>query len=79
MRLQAVPGRNPRAVTTGRHIRQARKAKGLSQSQLARLLPDAHDSYVSRWETGQHMPSWDHLEAVAEALDVTVAWLLSDD
>jgi transcriptional regulator with XRE-family HTH domain len=64
----------------GARIRSARQAKGFSQRQLADLLPGATESNnVSRWERGKTMPSWPTLEALAKALDVPVAWLLSED
>jgi len=63
----------------GERIRQAREAKGLSQSGLARLLPTAAEGRdVSRWERGLNMPSWTNLQALAEALEVTIGWLLDD-
>jgi len=64
----------------GERIRQAREAKGLSQSGLARLLPGgAEGRDVSRWERGLNMPSWPNLQALAVALDVSIGWLLGDD
>lgn len=63
----------------GVRIRQAREAKGLSQARLARMLPSAAEGRdVSRWERGLNMPSWANLQALAAALEVTVAWLLED-
>jgi transcriptional regulator with XRE-family HTH domain len=65
----------------GARIKAARDAKGVSQNALARMIPDESVSggYVSRWERGENMPSWTNLEAVALALDVTIAWLLEND
>jgi transcriptional regulator with XRE-family HTH domain len=64
----------------GARIRSAREAKGFSQWQLADLIPGAAEgNSVSRWERGKTMPSWPTLEALAKALDVPVAWLLSED
>ena len=63
----------------GARIRTAREAKGLSQAGLARLLPSAAEGRdVSRWERGLNMPSWPNLQALATALEVTVAWLLDE-
>jgi transcriptional regulator with XRE-family HTH domain len=63
----------------GERIRVARVAKGLSQSALARELPGGSEGRdVSRWERGQNMPSWPNLQAIAGALDLTVADLLAD-
>jgi transcriptional regulator with XRE-family HTH domain len=78
--LQAVPGQTPRAVRVGARIKAARTAKGMSQSAFARALPGhVADSYVSRWERGINMPSWDHLEHIATLLEMTVGELVDDD
>lgn len=64
----------------GARIRSAREAKRLSQRELADLIAGPVESNtVSRWERGEIMPSWPYLEAVARALDVTIAWLLTND
>ena len=70
-----------RTARIGARIRMAREARGLSQNALARLIPadPVSGSYVSRWERGENRPSPEHLELVASALDVTVAWLNADD
>ena len=75
LNLQSLPGKDPRAVRVGARIRAARDAKGVTQSQLARAI-EVPDSYISRWERGDNMPSWDNLEAIAAELGVTLGSLV---
>lgn len=64
----------------GARIRAARTAKGLSQRELARMLPGAYEARdVSRWETGKHTPALATLRAVARATDVRLSALLDDE
>ena len=56
-------------------LRAARKSKRLSQADLAKrtdLLPSA----VSHFENGRRSPSFDNLRKLADALAVTVDYLL---
>lgn len=59
----------------GERIRKSRKAKGLSQEQLARKLHVTQGA-VSQWEKELTRPDFDLLDALAEALDTTVSYLL---
>lgn len=69
-----------RTKQIGRRIRAARKAEGLSQVELARLLPGTlSDNSISGWENGRHRPSAAHLEALAHALDRPVAYFYGND
>ena len=61
---------------TGELIAQCRKARGLSQGELASRL-HVTDKAVSKWETGRGMPGIDMLEPLAEALELSVSELLS--
>ena len=63
------------AEKTGTFIAELRKEQGLTQRQLAEQLL-VSDKAISRWETGHGMPDLDNLEALADALDVSVAELL---
>lgn len=61
------------APDIGRRIAAARKARGLTQVQLAERLDVNHRS-VSRWETGRRLPT--DLPKVAAALETTTAALI---
>ena len=63
------------ATKTGSFIAHLRKEQGLTQKQLAEKL-FVSDKAVSRWEAAHGMPDLDNLEALAAALDVSVAELL---
>lgn len=62
----------------GNRIKAARKAKGLSQSELSELI-DRSVGYMSYIETGSKKPSLETLIQIANALDVTINELLSDN
>lgn len=62
----------------GNRIKTARKAKGLSQSELSELI-DKSVGYMSYIETGSKKPSLETLIQIANALDVTIDELLSDN
>ena len=63
------------ATSTGTFIATLRKEQGLTQHQLAeRLL--VSDKAISRWETGRGLPDLDNLEALSEALGVSIPELL---
>ena len=62
----------------GNRIKAARKAKGLSQSKLSELI-DKSVGYMSYIETGSKKPSLETLIQIANALDVTIDELLSDN
>ena len=64
------------AKKTGELIAECRKARGLSQGELASRL-HVTDKAVSKWETGRGMPGIDTLEPLAEALGLSVSELLS--
>lgn len=63
---------------TGAFIAQRRKARGLTQSQLAAHLA-VTDKAVSRWECGRGFPDPATLPALAEALGVTVTELVNGE
>ena len=63
---------------TGTAIRLLREKNHLTQNQLAELL-QVSDKTVSKWETGKGYPDITLLAAIAEALHVSVAELLSGD
>lgn len=58
--------RNPKL---GSFIREARRAKGLSQSELARAL-GYHPQFISNWERGESRPPMEKLAALSRLLGV---------
>src|SRR5579859_2820007 len=58
-------------------IREARKAAGLSQGQVARLLGLQRPS-VSEIEAGRRRVSGDEITRLAELFDVSPSWLLGE-
>lgn len=65
------------AAIAGQAIRRERKAAGLSQAALAERIGVAQPTIV-RWEDGTRAPDVNALSAVAEALGVSAADLLTD-
>ena len=57
-------------IELGSKIRQARKAKGYSQEQLAELAEIA-PNYLGEVERGQKMPRMDVFVRIIKALDVS--------
>lgn len=62
----------------GNKIYNLRKAKNLTQAQLAEIL-NVSPKTISRWETGEGYPEISILKPLADALGVTVDDLLSDN
>ncbi|MEG1593636.1 MAG: helix-turn-helix transcriptional regulator, partial [Oscillibacter sp.] len=63
------------AKQTGALVARRRRARGLSQAELAEEL-HISDKTVSKWETGRGMPGIDLLEALGEALQLSVSELV---
>lgn len=61
----------------GKNVQRERKKKGLTQEQLAEAAGISW-SAVSRFETGQSMPSLERIIKIAEVLDVGIETLLYD-
>lgn len=59
----------------GENIRALRKARGLSQQELAERLHVVRQT-VSKWEQGLSVPDADMLVRLAECLEVSVEELL---
>ena len=63
-------------MSFGERLKRARRAKGLTQRRLAHQL-DMRSVTISEWERGQvKSPDIDLLAPVADALDVSIEWLL---
>jgi transcriptional regulator with XRE-family HTH domain len=63
--------------TLGERIRQARKAKGISQEGLA-LEADIDRSYIGGVERGERNPSFKKLCMIAKAVGTDVGTLCKD-
>lgn len=59
------------------NIRRVRKKKGWSQKELGEMI-GSHLSHINRIETGKYKPSLDVLKKIADALEVTLDYLVSD-
>lgn len=64
----------------GQNIKRAREAKGWNQVTLAQhaLGAASKQHQLSRWESGEHMPTIPSLQRLASALSLSVADLLDD-
>jgi len=62
----------------GGNIRMARRRKGLTQGELARLA-EMHSVPLSDIERGKHLPSLPVLRRLASALGTTCGALLGED
>ncbi len=63
--------------TFGKKLREAREAKGLSQSKLAKQI-SSHHSIVGKYERDEVKPTIDVVKRLAEELDTTVGYLLGE-
>lgn len=64
-------------VSLGHNIREFRKARGWSQTDLAERI-GSHLSHVNRVETGKYTPALDFVINVARAFGVSIDALLAD-
>lgn len=64
-------------MNIGNKIAEARKKKNLTQEQLADLLKVTRQS-ISRWESNQTYPDMDNIVFLAEILEVSCDYLLTD-
>ena len=62
----------------GNRIREARRAKGLSQAQLAAMIGEKNTT-ISNWEVGVSKPDIDALCELSKALEVSANDLLMAD
>lgn len=60
------------------NLKRIRIERGLSQEKLAEIV-DLHRTYISGIERGMRNVSLRNIEKIAEALDVGVVELLTDD
>lgn len=64
-------------MTTGARIKAARKAAGMTQAELAAKLGISFQS-VAQWENDLRNPKYETLQKIANALGITVLYLMSD-
>lgn len=76
--LPPVPAPIAPSRTLGRRLRDARKAKGLTQAELGAVLGLEDENTaaprISRYERGDRMPDEKTMEVLAEALELPVAY-----
>ena len=60
----------------GERLREARTAKGLTQSELGRLVGGVGKTTISQYENGIRKPDIETLERLADVLNRSVDWLL---
>ena len=65
-------------MTFGEKLKAARKEAGLSQEQFAEKMSVSR-SAVAKWESDKGMPDVNNLKVMAQLLDVSVDYLLSED
>lgn len=64
------------SISFGKKIKDARKAKGLTQKQLAAKINAAHNS-ISDWENDKNKPDPDTIELLCGVLNITPNYLLA--
>lgn len=64
------------SISFGEKIKDARKAKGLTQKQLAAKINAAHNS-ISDWENDKNKPDPDTIELLCGVLEITPNYLLA--
>lgn len=63
--------------TFGKRLRDSRKEKGYSQSQLAKMLSTNH-SVIGKYERDEVIPSIEVVKKLAKLIDTTVAYLIGE-
>lgn len=56
-------------------LKSARKAQGLTQVELAKLVPTSQ-SYIAQLESSDRLPSMDMLKTIADTLGVSPSYLI---
>lgn len=65
-------------MSIGANIRRFRKAKGLTQKQLAELI-NVSTITIQRYEAEKFKPKTEHLESIAKCLGITVDTVIDFD
>ena len=69
--------KRPFMTTFGKKLKEAREAKGLSQSELGRLLETNH-SIIGKYERDEVKPTIDAVKRLANVLDTSVGFLVDE-
>jgi len=64
-------------MTFGKKMKECRETKKISQNELAKLI-DAHHSIIGKYERDEVKPSIDVVKKIADVLNTTVSYLLSE-
>ena len=64
-------------MTFGEKLKEARKAAGMTQEQLASTLSVSRQA-VTKWEADKGIPDVENLKNLSRALDVSIDYLLDD-
>jgi repressor LexA len=75
-KIKCITNMRDKGEPIGSRIKKAREAGGMSQLRLARQIGVPFQR-VSEWERGVVSPSARYLKAIADALSVSLDWLLS--
>lgn len=65
-------------MNIGANIKNYRKKQNLTQKELA-IIVDVTDATINRYEQGQREPNIETLNKIADALNVSVSELISDE
>lgn len=63
---------------SGKKIREARHAAGLTQAALAHAI-NTRERNIIRWENDQHDPRFEHVAAIAEATGKPLDFFLVEE
>jgi transcriptional regulator with XRE-family HTH domain len=66
-----------KSTTFGKRLTEVRKSKKMSQDELAKKL-DAHGAVIGRYERDEVKPSIEMAAAIAEALEVSLDYLVGN-
>ena len=67
-----------KSITFGKRLTEVRKAKKLSQDDLAKKL-EVHGAVIGRYERDEVKPSIEMAAAIAEALEVSLDYLVGNN
>jgi putative transcriptional regulator len=59
-------------ILFGKRLQEIRKAKGITQEELAQMVEVKETKTIRNWEHGVHGPHFHHLEKIAEVLDISM-------